>query len=173
MDMTLFFQTPSNKSGNTAQVVDGHLVLSLPAAKSPVVWRWNLAQAQAAALEVIESGTSFLLTMKTSDGATQNIAAFDAREAAVETLMMASQAMDKKGSSPIDNASESAKWLIAILGVLAVVGLFFYLARMTPQVAAPYVTDTAASDGQAGTANPEGAAGVPVSADDLLGGMQE
>lgn len=170
--MTLFFQTPKNKSANTAQIVDGHLVLSLPAAKSPVVWRWNLAQAQAAALEVVESGTSFLLTMKTSDGGTQNIAAFDTRDTAVETLMMASHAMDKKGSSPIDNASESAKWLIAILGVLAVIGLFFYLARMTPQVATPYVTDTATGAAQTNDANPAGAAGVPVSADDLLGGMQ-
>lgn len=164
-----FFQTDKNKTGNTAHIADGHLVLSLPQAKSPVVWRWNLAQAQAAALEVVESGTSFALSMKTAEGNVQNIASFDSRETAVETLMLVSRALDKKSASPIDSASESAKWLIAVLGVLVVLGMFFYLGRMTPQTAAPYVTGETTAAGDAAAVPAGEAAGVPVSADELLG----
>ena len=151
-----------------ATVVDGNLVLSLPGAKAPVVWRWNLAQAQASSLEISDSAGDNVLRIKSQDGSVQDIARFDTRDDAMDALMVASRGLGGGSSSPLDNAGEATKWIIAIVGTVAVIGLFFYLSTITPKTQTPYVTpDTAAVTG-----NPSDAPGVPVSADDLLNGIQ-
>jgi phosphate/sulfate permease len=143
-------------------------VLSLPDAVSPVVWRWNVSEASASALEVEQNGTQYVLMMKTLEGKTQKIAAFDGRDKAVNALMTASSVMERKGHGgvSIENASEGMKWVIAVLGVLLVIGLFFILARMTPTVTTPYVATNNTSGTVPGEAS---SAGVPVSADEMLG----
>ncbi len=169
--MMLIKKTKNNADGH-AQIVGGNLVLSLPHAKSPVVWRWDLTQAKASALEVSEQDNGFDLIMKTSSDGSQKIASFNTRESAVGALMMASEAMNGGQGYSLDRASEGAKWLIALAGALVVIFLFFFLARMTPQEIAPYVA-SGSSASMAGTnSNPENSAGVPVSADDLLGDIQ-
>lgn len=168
----MLIKKTKNNSEGQAQIVDGNLVLSLPHAKSPVVWRWDLTQAKASALEVSEQDHGFDLVMKTASDGVQKIASFGSRDAAVGALMMASEAMNGAQGSSFDRASEGAKWLIALAGAIVVIALFFFLARMTPQEIAPYVA-TGSSASMAGTNdNPENSSGVPVSADDLLGDIQ-
>lgn len=175
-------------------VVDGALVLSFPHAVSPVVWRWDLAQAKAAAFEVLQNNQGqSVLSLKTTDDQKHNIAVFQNNHEAIEALMAASRALEKSpgghggtpaandagttGTKPLasasafDSSSEAVKWVIAIAGVLAVLGLFYYLTSVTPRtitgLTSAAATATATNDGE--PAND--AAGVPLSADAFLKGQ--
>lgn len=81
---------------SSAKIVDGTLILSLPDAVSPVVWRMDLGQAKASALEIREkkNGT-FMLTLKTPKGDVNEIAPFDERARALRALMAVSRAMEQ------------------------------------------------------------------------------
>jgi len=182
----------TGKYKSSAKVVDGTLILSLPGALSPVVWRWDLGQAKASALEVTEKDGVFTLILKTPRGEVQEVAPFATRVKALEALMAVSKAMENaKGQIASSNAqsqnqtaalsdeqnsshtglssnkalTEAVKWMIALFSVLAVIALFFYLSSITPDSAlSPRQT---ASTNQ--TSNPQESTGVPVSADDFLG----
>ncbi|HEY8189211.1 MAG TPA: hypothetical protein VIF12_00890, partial [Micavibrio sp.] len=80
-----------NITGNysaSASVVDGALILSLPDALTPIVWRLELGQTRASALEVRDrEDGSFMLLLKTPRGDVNDIAAFSSRGRAVAALM--------------------------------------------------------------------------------------
>jgi hypothetical protein len=93
--------------GPSARVVDGTLILSLPDAITPVVWRLDLGQTKASALEVrtdreddaIEdgghgSGGRYTLVLKTPKGEVHEIAPYDSKARAVQALMAVSYAME-------------------------------------------------------------------------------
>ena len=95
--------------GPSARVVDGTLILSLPDAITPVVWRLDLGQTKASALEVRTDreddddgdegkggGGSgrFTLVLKTPKGEVHEIAPYDTRARAVQALMAVSYAME-------------------------------------------------------------------------------
>ncbi len=79
----------------SASIVDGTLILSLPDAIAPVVWRLDLVHAKASALEVRsnEDGTVTLL-LKTPRGDVNDIARFENRGRAVAALMSVTRAME-------------------------------------------------------------------------------
>jgi len=110
-----------NLTGNytaSASVVDGTLILSLPDAVSPVVWRLDLGQAKASALEVREgeNGT-FTLTLKTPRGDINTIASFVTRGRAVAALMEVGRAMQQAHGQIYPAANDSEPYNPALLPV--------------------------------------------------------
>ena len=65
--MALFINKLTGGFSASAKVVDGTLILSLPDAISPVVWRMELGHAKSSAIEVREQDNgTFMLTLKTA-----------------------------------------------------------------------------------------------------------
>lgn len=175
-----------NLTGNysaSASVVDGTLILSLPDALSPVVWRLELTNAKASALEVREGdGGVFRLMLKTPRGDVNDIADFSSRGRAVAALMAVSRAMEKSHGQIYPAANDTEPYNPAhlpvapkrnkgkgakkggLLGVLAaivvIVGLSIMLINMSP----PRFKTSASSP----AAESSAPSGVPVSADDFL-----
>ena len=174
---------------SSAKVVDGNLILSLPDAVNPVVWRMELGGVKASALEVrTDASGAFLLTLKTPKGEVHDIAPYAERDSAVAALMRASAALQNAegkitplaAAAPLQPGSPNTavfmkpdhstlKWLAAFAAVIFVIFLFAYLSRLdsTIEVAtAPPGAETATSV----TGQPGVESGVPQSADDLLRG---
>jgi hypothetical protein len=175
------------------QVIDGHLILSFPNATEPVVWRMELDKIGTASFEVkqdTETNTARLV-LKPKKGTAEVIAPFATREEAVEALMLASNAMqnaqttqavhakkqsEKRIAEYQDNTqttagksgTEATKWFLAVFGAIVVIGLYYYLTTLIPEninsTQSATVADVRGSD-------PASTAGVPMSADDFLGGL--
>lgn len=176
-----------NLTGNysaSASVVDGTLILSLPDALSPVVWRLELTNAKASALEVREGdGGVFRLMLKTPRGDVNDIAGFSNRGRAVAALMAVSRAMEKSHGQIYPAANDTEPYnpahlpvapkrskaagkkggmLGVFLAIVVIVCLGLLLKSMTPPT---YNNIASGSQSAAQTAAPSG---VPVSADDFL-----
>lgn len=161
-------------SKNTVSLSRGSLVLSLPEAVQPVVWRIDLKQAQAASFTVKDENGKSALVKKEQGGAEEIIALFEFKEEAMGILMDVSSALQGEKTTSVRITEdmtvkgELIKWGVALGGVLVVVILFFYLASISPQAADPFTS--AGADIQRGTGSPD-ATGVPVSADAFLSGQ--
>jgi hypothetical protein len=186
-----------NITGNytaSASVVDGTLILSLPDAITPIVWRLDLVHAKASALEVREGdGGLFILALKTPRGDVNEIAKFASRGRAVAALMSVTRAMEQAHGQvkPIANDGEpynpthlpvpvrtrraktqvaqpgNGKGLIGgVIALLLIIGLGAILLNMNPK----QVTSLSSSSPAAGNAATAKAqeSGVAVSADDFL-----
>lgn len=164
---------------SSARVVGDALVLSLPDACSPVVWRMELGDIKAAAFEIKNDGETWTLTMKTPKGEAQSIAPFDSKAKAVRALMTTSRAMEQASTRPVyandpghpaAQAARKGKGQLAagiigvvLLGVL-IVGLVQAGPKPPTSLNATGASSTeATADGASG-----GAPGVPVSADSFL-----
>lgn len=188
-----------NMTGNytaSASVVDGTLILSLPDAITPIVWRLDLGHAKASALEVREAdNATFILALKTPRGEVNEIAKFTSRGRAVAALMSVTRAMEQAHGQikPAANDGESynpthlpvpvrtrrAKahapqhghgrgLLGGVVALLLIVGLGAVLLNMGPkQVTALSAASPAAGNAAAQGSAPQ-AAGIAVSADDFL-----
>lgn len=170
---------------STAKVVDGALILSLPDAISPVVWRWNLGEAKASALEVREAGNgNYKLVLKTPRGDVQDVAPFENKAKAMNALMAVSHAMENAqgqiqgvsndgGGAPIisQNAkpqkSDGMKLMTGIGAVALIIVLFTWLGSIVPK---RMDTNAAALNTTATPAASSGTSGVPMSAEDYLSG---
>lgn len=180
-----------NLTGNyssSASVVDGTLILSLPDALSPVVWRLELGQAKASALEVREGESGvFKLLLKTPRGDVSDIAGFETRGRAVAALMAVSRAMEQAHGQiypaandtepynpallPVTTKSKKTQskpkgsWLGGVVAILIILVLGIVLINMGPR---PLNNVAGVPAGSADTQNPQSPSGVPVSADDFL-----
>lgn len=171
-------------NGTNAEVVDGHLVLSLLDAQEPKIWRMALDKIGTASFEVKQTKESdeTKLILKPKKGAAEIIASYDSKAQAVAALKNASLALQgKKINKGQTNAvfaaqastpqtahntdKQGSNWGILFLGVLLVIGLYIYLTSMMPQIA-PVTTGTTTK-----TPSSQNQTGVPMSADDFLSGM--
>lgn len=183
-----------NITGNytaSASVVDGTLIISLPDALNPVVWRLDLGQARASAIEVRErDGGTFMLTLKTPRGDVNDIAAFSTRGKAVTALMAVSRAMEQsRGQTrgvandpaaytpsqlpvPVKSTARRGKGGKNILaGLVAVVLIVILLGTLMSLSPVPSSSLRNASPAAGNAAMPgQPPSGVPVSADDFLQG---
>ena len=176
----------SELTGNprsSAKVVDGTLILSLPDALSPVVWRWNLGEAKASALEVREDKEgSFKLVLKTPRGDVQDVAPFENRQKAMSALLAVSRAMENAVTMPVaieqTDAIPAAAPIPVVpkkdgikvgmgLGAIVILILLF----MWMNSVSPTRLDTDVRTTSATQTNPSDSSGVAVSADDFLKGM--
>lgn len=171
---------------STAKVVDGNLILTLPDALNPVIWRMELGNVKSSALEIRSNDNLFVLALKTPKGDVHDIAPFENRERALHALMQVSDALGKAGgkmgspsatpaypaqtlyAAPTDTKSSGAgyKWLAALGAVIVLIFLFSYVSGLSPE---PQVLGTV-TDSSMPSAN-QGESGVPLSADDVLRGF--
>jgi hypothetical protein len=87
--------TATGSLSPSARVVDGTLVLSLPDALTPIVWRLDLGQTKASALEVrVHDNGNHVLVLRTPKGEIHEIAPYETRAGAVQALMAVSQALE-------------------------------------------------------------------------------
>lgn len=180
----------------SAEVVDNHLILSLPHAKEPVVWRMSLEKIGTAAFEVKEDAesASAKLVLKPKKGTAEIIAPFNTKKEAVDALMSASSALQSASytapkSAPVNpdnnkpevnnrfneapmvpsnDDKEARKWFLALFAAILVVGLYYYLTTLIPNT---MVGLEDASQQSSASAPSQQSSGVPMSADDFLGGF--
>lgn len=172
---------------STAKVVDGNLILTLPDAINPIIWRMELGNVKSSALEVRAGEGHFLLALKTPKGDVHDIAPFESRERALYALMQVSDALGKAEGkmsppsampaqpaqnvyAPQTGASSSGtgyKWLAALAAVVVLIFLFSFVSGLSPE---PEVLGTATDSSMSSPAN-QGESGVPLSADDVLRGF--
>ncbi len=172
---------------SSAEVVDKHLILSLPNAIEPIVWRMALDKIGTASFEIksVKKGTVFNLVMKAKKGAAETIAPFNQKEEALDALMKASNALQKPEISNNNTATATVKkisnktaanpphtnnnkWLYLLLGALFVVGLYFYMINQIPTTISN-LGNNAPNLSSGNNAQPQ--TGVPLSADDFLNGL--
>lgn len=178
------FKSTKQTNNTSADVVDGHLVLSLLNAQEPKVWRMALDKIGTASFEIKNDEKSSVskLVLKPKKGTAEIIAAFDTQEEALVALTSASNALQKKENKKtapkqktkneqivIDTPQKSGapKWLMLLFFAAIVVGLYLYLSSLIPQNAIE-LTNTSASSASIGEQQPR--TGVPMSADDFLSG---
>ncbi len=180
-----WIETLTGNYSASASVVDGTLIISLPQAVTPVVWRMELGHVRASALEVRkqDNGTH-VLTLKTPKGDVYDIAPFDTRGKAVQALMSVSRAMEQahgqmraavmgaaNDTSTAAQAHKTApaesskgRFITGIIGTVLLLGLIAIFLNTT----GPNPTSTKATGTSSSAAPSAPATGVPLSADDFL-----
>ncbi len=188
-----------NNAPSTAKVVDGSLILSLPDAVNPVVWRMELGHVKSLALEIGSSkdGNMHTLRVKTPKGEQHEIASFTQKSQAMDTLMAVSAALQSASAQnlpflaqpyagtahPVSGSAtphktmtatllEPLKWIIAFALVIGVIMAFSYLGTISPQSGES--TTATESSGNASSTNGQGDSGetgTPQSADQFLKGF--
>jgi len=193
--MNLSLKKLLSKTKSAAEIADNHLVLSLPEAIEPVVWRMSLDKIGTASFEVkpLKDSEKAKLILKPKKGAAEIIANFETKDEAVNALMIASKALQSGASQSAKqqekvivkasgdseashetvvinntNNKEKQKWAIAVLGAILVLGLYYYLTTLIPNSAQGFESSNNSFNS---TLNPTDATGVPVSADDFLNGL--
>jgi hypothetical protein len=176
-----FFSSRSQEMKSTAKVVDGALVLSLPDAIEPVVWRMDLSETKAAALQIKEIEGTFVLTMKGEKTTAKDIAPFDSKEKALGALMQISHALgntgavsryigmgggDQSNDDRPPKVQKKSNMMALFIGVGILVVLIFMLSNIGPQTAN---FETTGEGGNAQEAfRPAAQGGVAVPADQFL-----
>lgn len=179
--MGLFNQ---KKLASSAEVIDKHLILSLPNAIEPVVWRMALDKIGTASFEVkpVKSSDTYKLTLKPKKGTAEIIAPFADKDQAMKALLDASSAMqrpEQKTTTAQDNNAPcptpaqakkqgSNKWLFLFLGFLAVIGLYAYMLKQAPNTIKDFGNNQATTPS---SLQEQDGVGVPLSADDFLNGL--
>lgn len=181
---------------SSAAIVDGNLILSLPDAITPAVWKMELGSVKSSALEIRKMpDNTHMLLLKSTKGDVHDIAPFETRETALQALMCVSDAL--KGArgkiTPLANQNDpvaksqrsdenmppvewaSFKWIATLTGILLVIFLFAYLSKSAPTVNTDIQgaqTSIPSASSVPGQEAPQASdSGMPQSADDLLKGF--
>lgn len=181
-----WMETLTGNYSSSARVVDGTLIISLPQAITPIVWRMELGHVRASALEVRhqEDGTS-MLTLKTPKGDIHDIAPFRTKGQAIQALMAVSRAMEQAhgqmrpaaantdGVVNLTTAAQRAvsprpasrsRFATGIIGTILLLCLIALFLNIGSQNHESMANGHSTVSGHA----PEAATGVPLSADDFL-----
>lgn len=172
-----FFKCSQIEIKLQATVVDGDLVLTLPQALTPVVWRLELGQTKSASFLLEEADKGYALIHKSAHGKAKEIALFSDRDLAMEALMITARALEKQSLSALPQkkaandsgfknsatAHTKAKrsFMPLLVGAALVALCFFVFSAIKPQ--------TTTFLEQARFEAPSAQTGVPVSADQFLG----
>jgi hypothetical protein len=168
----------------SAKVVDGTLILSLPDAISPIVWRMDLGHVKSSALEIRDTkeGTH-VLTLKTPKNDVHDIAPFATKGQALRALMAVARAMEtaqgqiRPGANaandpavalvPYRAQKQGGKWGWAMVVAARIVAVVIMIAMKQPaQDAFPVAASQAENAAPAAGGNET--AGQPQSADTFL-----
>ena len=172
-----------------ANVVDGKLILTCPAAVTPVVWQMDVTVTESSALEVTagENGMA-LLVLKAGKGKAKEIATFDHKDKAVAALMAASKALQnahgQMGAPLADNTavgdaglqapvrtqtiSQTGGWFKKIFTILAVLAILFFAYSVIMVLSG--LSGGSGAPSRTVTESQQPSSGVPMSADDFLRG---
>lgn len=159
---------------NTVNIANNKLVLSLPQAKSPVVWQMDLSAYEACAVEVSGTKAPFDLVLKKPDGKSETIAAFESKDDATAVLLQITDALQNgEGNNAPDKSgkccpvkSSSMRWLMKILlFLIALIVVLFVSAVILSPRPVSYAPDMMQSSAPA-----QMESGVPLSAKEFLKG---
>ena len=164
----------------SASVVDGTLILTLPDARTPTVWRMGLETVSAASFQVVQAaqGDGYTLVMTSPDDQEYSIAGFDSRDEAVDALLAAAEAMkhagyEEQAASPVSrdripdisevgvqqdtqlSRSGRGRGLLTMAGVVLIVILLYMIANTGPQ---RFATQERAAGSSAGSSTKVGGA---------------
>ncbi len=110
--MSTMIQNMTGGYKSSAKIVAGTLVLSLPDALSPVVWRMDLGTAKSSAIEVRENETGqYDLILKTPKADTHIIAVYTFKIKATRALMVITKAMGKADRQIVPKGEERQRYL--------------------------------------------------------------
>lgn len=173
----------SNKK-QSANVVDGKLILSFPHAVTPTLWQMDLKEAKMSSLSVSKKEDVHTLVMTPESGKNVDIATFKSNDEAIDALMAASSALENAhGQLHVAAASDSrngkttatqihyhnkpkAKLWPYFVAILLLLIAFVAWANISPTS----ISGVPIRQNTAGVNTPNAAdqSGVPVSADDFL-----
>jgi hypothetical protein len=160
----------------SANIIDKSLVLSLPNALNPVVWRMELSKAKMSAIEIREDKLGdFTLTLKTPKGDTNEIARFKGRNDALKSLNAVTSAMKKAEKKEDRIKKPTSKVLSFFKAVFVGCGTIIFLI-ITVLLLISFIATVTGQPlriaGIKGQTSPAGVTaiqdGVPQSADDFL-----
>jgi len=171
-------KTQTEMPGPAVNIQGNMLILSLPDANSPVVWRMDIKENASAAFEVREQDGAYALVMKGSNGEISEIASYQEKDQAARVLMMTNEVlMEGGGADPLKPKKKKKKprtaivilkWffasLVTILLVLIMVQALQNMQPGTNQSFVPQGTERAVSPDI-----PPPPQGEPVSAEEFLG----
>jgi len=182
----VFFNKKESAPQTSAAISDGCLVVSLPDAVEPKLWRLDLSKAKEATFEIKSNEEQYdIISKKSARSKADVIGTFDDKDDALNTLLIISDALKtgksqtakpatkaakkekeatpKKEKAQNDNTSSENRGVIALLSTIIVIGLFyFYWTQMLPSTNTFETQTILSSDPSA----PQ--TGVPMSADDFL-----
>lgn len=184
-----FLKKKNNENQSSASVNDGSLIVSLPEAIEPKVWRIDLQKAKESSFEVKKQEKTFsLIAKKTPRAKPDVIGEFETKQEALNALMMVSEALktnktqsvaplkDKptKGKKVIKQAVPVARnsdnrGLVALLATLLVIGIVYFFWTETMPTSQTF--ETRELTGQSITDPSQPQTGVPMSADEFLQGF--
>lgn len=178
-----WIETLTGNYSASARVIDGMLIMSLPQAITPVVWRMELGHVRSSALEVRkQDGGIFMLVLKTPKSDVSDIAPFDNRGRAVQALMAVSRAMEQAQGQlrPLAaNNSHGVTNLPALRPEIpaprprgrittGIVGTLLLLALIAILLNMGGPRPASVSDNTSTSSAPAPVTGIPLSADDFL-----
>lgn len=154
----------------SAKVVDGTLVLNLPNAKNPLIWRLDLRQVTSSAFEVRQDNDNYALILRASENDVRDIASFASRKKALKALMAAGRALEEgqQGTTLTRARMSPGKWILGLLLVGVIIFAYDIITSPALQTANFAVPNTA----QTSQENTAPVTGVPVTADDFLKSRQ-
>ena len=177
-----------NKLRSSAEVIDKHLILSLPNAIDPIIWRMSLDKIGTASFEIkqTKANDNYKLVLKPKKGTAETIATFNVKDKALEALLNASDALQTPEPAGVVQYSKTNKeynannttntekkgthkWLYLFIGFLAVIALYSYMSSLAPKENKNFGTTNQAKITSNST--PQEQTGVAVSADDFLNGL--
>lgn len=198
--MILNFKDKKPASNASAKVVDGKLILSFPEAATPVVWTMDVAKAKASAMEVLQKGDDYTLSLKSAAGEQIEVATFSTRDAALEGLMLTSEALENAHGSIRNNGATApqtvandapskkakkprapgetkrrlmgvAASLVFLVVMIMIWGFVMPTAYYTGERVSRANAPGASLGNTAAVTDPQNSSGVPVSADAFLSGQ--
>ncbi len=163
-------------------IVDSKLILSLPNAQMPVVWQMDLKNAQSTAFTVKENkkDKNFSLVSKSENDNSNEIAIFDDKQSAVDTLMELSNTLQNAHGkiNPINTANNNTAPIrrnnsrdnkigagLAAALVLALILIWVMSSSRSVNLEDRSVGSSASNTSNSSTQN---SSGVAVSADEFL-----
>jgi len=171
----------------SAAINDDCLIVSLPDAIEPKVWRLDLEKAKDSSFEVKKENKSFALMVKKSTRAKPDvIGQFETKEKALSALLMVSEALKtnkSKSATPVKEKEPKSKkeapnpvaapannrGVVALLSTLLVIGIVYYFWTQSMPSSQSFETRALTTQGAVDPSQPQ--TGVPMSADDFLQGF--
>lgn len=173
----------------SAAINDDCLIVSLPDAIEPKVWRLDLEKAKDSSFEVKKEEKSFSLIVKKSARSKPDIIGqFETKQEALSALLMISEALKTNKTKSIAPAKEKItkvkketpakaqepansnnRGVVALLSTLLVIGIVYYFWTQSMPSSQSFETRALTTQSAADPSQPQ--TGVPMSADDFLQGF--
>lgn len=159
-----------------AELKDGALVLYLPKALKPCVWRMDLGMLSETSIEIDEKDGIYILATRDINGVIKSIAGFQIKEDAQEALSLTLNALMSNGSSSSSSGflknipfGKIIKWSVLALIILWLISVLLGTPASAPIENAPNNAEQSSIIDETGHLK----TGVPVDVDSLFEQFEE